>query len=308
MAERELIAYIRDLAGGEPPSWLEVGIGDDAAVLELPGGGRIVVTTDSVVEGVHFAGGTEPALVGRKAVARALSDVAAMAARPLCLVAAAQFGPNWDDDACRAACRALHDAGAEFGAALVGGDVSSGKEATCITVTAIGTPGPAGVVTRCGAQPGDALCVTGRLGGSIRGRHLTFRPRLDEALALMEAADVHALIDVSDGLSTDALHLAEAGGRGLRIDAPAVPISADAASLAEEAGASPLEHALNDGEDYELLFCVPPAQARDLAREGVLEVAVTVIGEVLEEAESQIAMADGSRRPLVAGGWEHLNR
>lgn len=308
MAERELIEYIRTLAAGASPSWLSVGIGDDAAVLQVPGGGRLVLTTDSVIEGVHFEEGTAPQLVGRKAVTRALSDLAAMAARPLCTVAAANFGRRYETSACEELSRALWQTAHEFSAPLIGGDVASGSGCLTVTVTALGSPGPGGVVARSGARPGDAVCVTGRLGGSIRGRHLRFRPRVEEALALAERFELHGMIDISDGLSTDALHVAEASGVGLLLRAGQIPISEDAAALAGQSGRQPLWHALNDGEDYELLFCLPAEGGRELAGTGVGGTEVSLIGEVIGGDESYVVTADAAREPLRPGGWEHLSR
>jgi len=311
VAERELIDYIRQLAAGSSVPWLQVGIGDDAAVLDVPDGGRLVVTTDMVIEGVHFEPGTPPEQVGRKAVARAVSDLAAMAARPLCTVAAVNFGAA-DQVTAERMSRAIWEAADELSAPLVGGDVASGAgpgRAGCpvmAAVTALGLPGSSGVVLRSGAVPGDAVCVTGALGGSSLGRHLTFTPRIAEALALAERVELHAMIDLSDGLSTDALHVAEASGAGVSLRAGAVPVSRDAVALAERSGREPLWHALNDGEDYELLFCLSPAQAGELARAGVEGVPVSVIGEVIEDKQSWMVMADGRREPLTARGWEHL--
>jgi thiamine-monophosphate kinase len=308
VAERDLIAYIRALAAQENFAWLRIGIGDDAAALDVPSGGQILVTTDSVVEGVHFAEGTEPALVGRKAVARSVSDIAAMAGRPLCSVAAVIIGPRYDEVACWQLCGALWEAGRELAAPLVGGDVSSAPGATSIAVTVLGTPGPRGAVTRGGAKAGDAVCVTGRLGGSIRGRHLSFRPRVMEALALAERFEVRAMIDISDGLSTDALHIAEESGVGVVLRAADIPISDDAVMLARETGRTPLWHALNDGEDYELLFCLGAAEAHEAAGAGAAGTGVTAIGEVVGGEQSCLVMPDGRRERLVAGGWEHLVR
>jgi thiamine-monophosphate kinase len=283
-----------------------VGIGDDGAVVELPGGTPVVLTTDSVVEGVHFEQGTEPALAGRKAAARGVSDVAAMAARPFCSVGAITFPGGWDEAECREVSRGLFEACREFSAPLVGGDLASGGERLTISVTVLGIPGPKGPVLRSGAQVGDAVCVTGRLGGSIRGRHLTFRPRVEEALALAEGFDLHAMIDISDGLSTDALHLAEASGQGLLLRAERIPLSGEAAALARQTGREPLWHALNDGEDYELLFCLPPRQAADLEETGICEVGVTIVGEVIEGGGSFLEGPGGRREPLEPGGWEHM--
>jgi len=308
LAERELIEHVRALARGERPPWLAVGIGDDAAEVEVPGGGRLLVTTDAVTEGVHFEPGTPPAQVGWKAVARAHSDIAAMAAHPLCTVAAVAMPPDRSEEEQRLLLDALWHAAADVGAPLVGGDVAASPAALSVTVTALGTPGPGGAITRSGARAGDAVCVTGRLGGAILGRHLSFRPRIAEALALSAGGGLHAMIDLSDGLSTDALHIAEMSGVPLLLEAGRIPISDDAGTLAERTGRDPLWHALNDGEDYELLFCLPPAAARAWAERGVEGVEVTVIGEVAPAGEeSLLIMTDESRQVLRPGGWEHLS-
>jgi len=306
VAERKLIEYIRSLAGQELPAWLPVGIGDDAAVVEVAGGGRIVVTTDTVIEAVHFETGTAPSAIGRKAMARGLSDIAAMGVRPTCTVAAVNFG-TWSDEAtCQALVEALWQAAAEFGGPLVGGDVASSDGPLSIVVTALGSAGTKGVVTRSGAQVGDAVCVTGRLGGSLLGRHLTFSPRIQEALALVDAADVHAMIDISDGLSTDGLHVAQASGVALELQGAGIPVSEDAVALASASGKPALWHALNDGEDYELLFCVAQHDAERLAESGLLDVPVAVIGKVMPPGESVLVLPEGRRVPLVSGGWEHM--
>ncbi len=307
MPEREFIEYIRELTARNEAAcpWLEVGVGDDAAVVRTPGAGRLLVTTDMVVEGVHFVTGTGMELVGHKAVARGLSDIAAMAGRPLFTVAAVHLAPGSTDADARALVRAISEAAERYGAPLIGGDVCRGGGALNVTLTAVGTPGPGGVVLRSGARTGDAVCVTGRLGASIRGRHLTFAPRIREALALGEGFDVHALIDVSDGLSTDVLHLAEASGVGVRLQEAAIPVSEDAETQARQTGRRPIEHALDDGEDYELLFCLPRKQARALVERGLEGLEVTVVGEVVKGSESCLILPDGSREPLRAGGWEY---
>lgn len=304
MAERDLVRQLEDLVSGRRPDWLRLGIGDDAAVFDAPSS-PLVATTDTVIEGVHFEPGTSMQLIGRKAVARSLSDLAAMAARPLCSLAAVCFNAQREGQ-CRALVHAIWQAADEMSAPLIGGDIASGAGRLAVVVTVLGVAGPKGVATRGGAQPGDAVCVTGELGGSILGGHLTFEPRIDVALALAERFDLHALIDISDGLSTDALHLAEASGRGLVLHAESIPISDKARQLAEDTGGEPLRHALDDGEDYELLFCLPAGQAREAAAAGVAGLAVTVIGEVAEQPSSWLVLADGARVPLRPGGWEHL--
>jgi thiamine-monophosphate kinase len=303
MAERALIDYIRGLAGSDGRAL--IGIGDDCAALRLPEGTVAVVTIDSVIEGVHCEPGTAPEMIGRKAVSRALSDIAAMAADPLCTVAAASFGPGLSEAGRRGLVRALCERGRELGAPLIGGDVASGAESTMVTVTALGSGDPSELVRRSGAEPGDLVCVTGSLGGSILGRHLTFDPRLREAAALRGRCRVHAMIDISDGLSTDALHLADESQVGFVIEEAAVPVSDSARRLAQTTGRSALDHAFDDGEDYELLFCVAADDARRLAEEGLAGTSVSIIGRVGEGRSSRRLAADGTERELTAGGWEH---
>jgi thiamine-monophosphate kinase len=310
MAERELIKYISELAAGENRRWLELGIGDDAAVLRLGRGGRVVATTDMVVEGTHYKRGTPPEAVGRKAVARSLSDLAAMAARPLCVLAAVCFPPRTGPAFCRRLCRALWETSCELGAPLVGGDISSGTDMLAVTVTALGVPSRKGVVRRSGARPGDCVCVTGALGGSLRGRHLTFTPRIAEALELVEKFQVHAMIDVSDGLSTDARHIAEQSGVGMVIEAGQLPVHADvrARRRTDALDRCAILHGLNDGEDYELVFCVPESDARRAARRGAAGTPVTVIGRVTRQRRCVLRWPDGTRETLRGAGWEHLGK
>jgi thiamine-monophosphate kinase len=308
VGELDLIEYIRSLAASHAPEWLQLGIGDDAAVIALPAGDRIVLTTDMLVEGTHFEPPAPPEAVGRKAVARALSDVAALAARPLCVVAAVCFNEGWNRESQRTLCKALWEASMQFSAPLVGGDVSEGDGPLSLTVTALGLPGPKGVVTRAGAKPGDAVCVTGTLGGSQRGRHLSFTPRIAEAIELAERFDLHAMIDVSDGLSTDVLHVARASGCGIALDAEAIPVSEDALELSRtgEGHKDPLRHALNDGEDYELVFCLPERDAKEAAESGVVGTPVSIIGVVKPGKHSFIVRPGAAPEPLRGGGWEHL--
>lgn len=305
--EKALVELVRRAAGGTLP-WLEVGPGDDAAVISLEDDGKIVLTTDMVVEGVHYAGDVPCHAVARKAIARCLSDLAAMAASPLCTVAALKTGGDTGESYLRGLVEALPEAARALSAPLVGGDVACDGGPLVLAVTGLGRVGPRGAVRRSGARPGDLICVTGDLGGSIRGRHLTFTPRVREALELVERADVHAMIDVSDGLSTDLLHIARESDVAVEVRADSVPVSEAARDLSEETGRPPLWHALNDGEDYELLFCVSREDARSVAEGGAAGLPVTVIGEVTEGAESHLVLPDGRREELKPGGWEHTSR
>ncbi|MEF8787483.1 MAG: thiamine-phosphate kinase [Planctomycetota bacterium] len=302
--ESELIELLLDECAASPPDWLTVGPGDDAAELDVGDAGRAVLTTDMVVEGLHFEPDTPTRRVAWKAVARSLSDLAGMASQPRCTLPAVKFAADTAEEEAHEMVTALAESARDMEAPLAGGDISMGGGPLSITVTCVGTPGPAGSILRSGARPGDSLCVTGSLGGSIRGRHLDFRPRTAEALELARRVELHALIDISDGLSTDALHIARASGVGLEIEAAKIPVSTDARQLARETDRRPEWHALNDGEDYELLFCVSPGDAERLQEEGLPGTTINIIGTVTDE-RSEIVEEDGSRCPLEAEGWEH---
>ena len=304
--EGELIDVLREEAATHPRTWLPTGLGDDVAEVLLDAGNRAVLTSDMVVGGLHFEEKADPSIVGWKAIARSVSDLAGSAAFPRCTIASVKFPGDADSQASRTLVVSLAESADEMYAPLAGGDISIGGRELVISVTAVGVPGPAGTVLRRGARPGDALCVTGSLGGSIRGHHLTFRPRTEEAIHIVQEADVHAMIDISDGLATDAMHVAEESGVGLRLESDRIPISTDAVAQARETGREPLWHALNDGEDYELLFAVPPADAERLERTGVYGLQVTTIGTVTA-GKCELVGSDGAVQPLEAAGWEHAS-
>jgi thiamine-monophosphate kinase len=185
--------------------------------------------------------------------------------------------------------------------AIVGGDVASHSGKLAITVALLGETRGRRPIRRNGARPGDVLAVTGPLGGSILGKHLRFEPRLREALELGRRFDVHAMIDLSDGLATDLGHLCRESGVGAVIDPAKVPVSAAAKRLARKDGRSPLEHAFGDGEDYELLFALPARQAARLERSRLGR----VIGEVAATEGLWLAAPGGRLKELKVRGWEH---
>jgi thiamine-monophosphate kinase len=274
--------------------------GDDMALVELRGR-RVLVAADQVIEGRHWAPGTPLRLVARKALARNVSDIAAMAGVPSCAVATVALPPDMPDDEVRALAAGLHDAGLEFRCPLVGGDTGThfGAGAPLVlSVSVLAEPGPTGrVVTRSGARPGDLLCVTGTLGASAGfgpgGHHLTFTPRIAEALALVDALGdrLRAMIDLSDGLAADAGHLASAAGCSALIEAGRLPV---------EPGIGWRE-AVGLGEDYELAFACdgPPPDA-------VCGTPVRVVGRFEAGPAGQITVdADGQRHDVSELGWEH---
>lgn len=234
-----------------------LGAGDDCALVRFGSADRLLVLkTDCVVEAVHFTRDAKPAAVGWKAMARPLSDFAAMSAVPesalVTLIAPAKTSATWT----RQLYRGLNKAAAAFGVAVVGGETSRTSGPLAVSVSLAGSVEAERWVARSGGQPGDELFVTGRLGGSLRGRHLTFTPRIAESRWLTANAPIHAMMDLSDGLGADLPRLAAASGLGFELDEAALP---------RNAGSS-LEQAIGDGEDYELLFTVGPATAKEVQR------------------------------------------
>lgn len=280
-----------------------VGPGDDAAVLGLTSGRPLLATTDMLLEGSCFrlqeAGARR---VGRKAMAVNLSDIAAMAGRPVAALVSAGLPHEGGRALAEELYRGLREMADAFDTAIIGGDTNSWNEKLVIAVTVLGETTERGPVTRAGAKPGDWLVVTGPLGGSIVGKHLDFTPRVREALALHAAAELHAMIDISDGLAADVAHICEESKCGAVLRAEAIPIADDARQLND--GRSPLEHALTDGEDFELVAAVPADDGRRLLREQpIAGITLYHIGECVESGfwleES------GSRRPLAPGGYVH---
>jgi len=190
-----------------------------------------------------------------------------------------------------------------FDTAIAGGDTNSWDGRLAINVTMLGEPGPQGPVLRSGAQVGDWLMVTGTLGGSILGKHLDFTPRVREGLLLQQHAALHAMIDLSDGLAADAFHICEESGCGLVLFADRVPISAAALQMRD--GKTLLDHALSDGEDFELAFTVTPTDgARLLATQPIPGIALVHVGECIAE-KTLLLDERGSRRSIAPRGYVH---
>ncbi len=285
---------------------VETGIGDDAAVVS-GAGARWVVTTDMILEGTHFDLAREPiGWVGEKALNVNVSDVAAMGCVPRFAVAAIGLRRGLGVKAAKALVAGIARAARASRVELVGGDTNSHAGGLVVAITLLGVA-PRGTrpILRSGARPGDAVCVTGTLGGSILGKHLRFAPRVAAALALRRAACVHAMIDLSDGLSTDLGHVLEESGVGARIEADRLPVSAAARKLARRSGRSSLDHALHDGEDFELLFTVPQREARHVDGRSFGGVRVTRIGTITREPGAWIEGPQGAKARLLPHGYQH---
>src|SRR5205823_2681084 len=225
--------------------------------------GAHLITTDMLLEGSCFRlAEAGPRRVGRKAMAVNLSDIAAMAGEPLFAVVSVGLPRQGGRALAEELYLGLREMADAFDTAIVGGDTNSWDGPLAISVTLHGRATGRGPVLRRGAKPGDLAFVTGPLGGSILGHHLDFTPRVREALALHRAAELRAMIDISDGLAADAWHVCRESGCGLVLRGEAIPITEDACRLND--GRTPLEHALTDGEDFELFFAVSPEEGRRL--------------------------------------------
>ena len=305
MRETEFIRWIRERTKLDP-KLVPIGPGDDCAVVTF-GSERVLVTTDQVLDGVHFVLSEHgPRAAGRKAMGRGLSDVAAMAGTPVAATATVALPkgvPSRDAEEIYTGLRELAD---PFNCPIVGGDVGvwEGKLAIGVTVFAREVEGVAAVL-RSGAREADAICVTGRLGGAWGARrHLEFTPRIREAIHLTSNYHLRSLIDISDGLGRDLGHICEASGVGAELLADEVPIHADAhAQSKDEEGA--LRAALGDGEDYELLFTLPQEQGRKLCDSQPLPIEVTCIGRIVSGDRIVLVRGDGRVENLPPGGWEH---
>lgn len=286
---------------------LLIGIGDDAAVLNFSTG-HLVVTTDLLTENVDFILGEIPNnWIGRKAIAVNLSDLAAMAAEPVGIVVAValprKHAATLADELYEGIMQILD----QYDTPLLGGDTNTWDEGLVISVTAIGKTTPQGPLKRSGAKPGDRILVTGQFGGSILKRQFLFEPRIKEALFLNQNFTVHAAMDVSDGLSLDLSRMASCSGCGTVIDLERVPIHKDALELsAIKEDCSPLEHALQDGEDFELLLAVPPQEAEILLDKQPLVVPLTDIGELIDEKGQWFRHGNGTLEKVIPKGfWHH---
>ncbi len=301
MSERSFLRWIRSRIGRRGGR-IEIDSGDDAASVRV-GGERVLFKTDSVIDGVHFDARTaRPEEIGHKALARCLSDIAAMAGVPAFAVVAMMVPRRSGEAYLRRIYRGMERTARSFRTAVVGGDFASHPGKLAISVALLGETEGLQPVLRSGARPGDAVAVTGPLGGSILGKHLRFRPRVREARELHRRIGLHSMIDVSDGLAVDLGHLCEESGVGAVVYERRIPVSAAARRLARRDGRTPLEHALGDGEDYELLFTLPAGKAGALERSGLGR----VIGEVVRGRGMRLQRTDGSRQALPPAGWEHV--
>lgn len=270
-----------------PQASLLLGPGDDCAIARRNEEWDTLLKTDALVEGVHFSPGTEPALIGRKALARAVSDIAAMGGLPEHALITLFVYPERPIELLEGIYSGLAALAAEHGISLAGGETSSlPQDGLALAITLTGRVEHGQAVLRSGGQPGDVLCVSGALGGSFEsGRHLRFTPRVELARELLrKGLRPSAMMDLSDGLATDLPRLAQASGCAYRLDEASLPCHPGCT----------LQQALCDGEDYELLLALPPTLAKRLPLHP--ELGLTPIGRLIS------GTAQG-----MSGGWQHFS-
>jgi thiamine-monophosphate kinase len=310
MNEFELIQRLTHSLPTNPS--VVVGAGDDCAVLDVGMPDRLLLfKTDAVVEGVHFTPQTPPEKVGHKALGRCLSDIAAMAGTPTAALVTIGLPGAFKPEAVEAIYAGLNALARRHQVAVVGGETTSNPSGVFISVALLGWVPRGKGVLRSGAEVGDAIFVTGELGGSLAGKHLDFEPRLAEARWLAQQFSLHAMLDVSDGLAGDLRHILTASRVGAELLSTAIPISREARRAAKVGSAAkpPMLAALSDGEDFELLFTVAGRDAVPVLnawKKQFPSLALTCIGRI-KEGEGIILRDKQGVRPLTAHGFVHFS-
>ncbi|BDI31055.1 thiamine-monophosphate kinase [Capsulimonas corticalis] len=323
--EEGFIERMRQTHAGAVGDGLILGIGDDAAIFETPAGRQSVVTTDMLVEQVHFRRDwSDPYSIGWKSAAVNLSDIAAMGAEPTLAFLSIAFSQGESVETLDRIYDGFSDCLNRYGARLAGGDTNSTPDGMVISVTLMGSVKSGQAFTRSGARPGDVLLVTGALGDSAAGLgllqkyglarsekvdkdlinlHRRPQPRVMISRVLAETGQVRAAMDLSDGLLRDVSKLCAASQVGVRIDTAQLPISNATQNAAKMLAQDPTLLALQGGEDYELLVAVAP-ESVDAVREAVPS--LTVIGEILKSGRRIVAANGVDDLDPGAGGWDHF--
>jgi thiamine-monophosphate kinase len=288
-----------------------VGAGDDCAVLESGQPGRcLLFKTDAVVQGIHFTLDATPEQIGHKALARCLSDIAAMAGKPTAALVTIALPKDFKTDFVERIYAGINRLAQRHGVAIVGGETTSNPERLLISISLLGEVQKDACILRSGARDGDALFVTGELGGSRSGKHLDFQPRLAEAQWLSSHFPIHAMIDLSDGLAGDLRHILRCSGVGAELLERAIPISraAKLQARAQSPATPALVAALTDGEDFELLFAAPGQRAvplLDAWKRQFPDLRLSCIGRITAAPGLKLRDKTGLRS-LEAHGYVHF--
>ena len=297
--EEKLIADISRIVGRQGRDVIS-GIGDDCAVIRYKPGRYLLLAQDMLIDGVHFKlSEVTPQEIGHKALAVNLSDIAAMAGTPKYALVSLGLPKRLSRSFVIGLYKGMKRLGRRFGVEIVGGDTNRSKMLV-VDVTIIGEVRKRDLVLRRGAKPGDAIYVTGALGGSGGGNHLNFIPRIKEAQVLKKFIDLHSMIDVSDGIAKDLGHLIRGDNLGAIIEEDKIPISK---------GCNDIGEALAEGEDFELLFTVSKSDSGRLEKKSrrLLSIPITRMGEIVKRPASiRIRRKNGDIRSLKQRGFSHF--
>ncbi len=302
LGEFQLIDWIRKQSWQH--SQVPIGIGDDAALLAPTPGEEVIVTTDMLMDGRHFVvGQSSPELIGRKALAVNLSDIAAMAGRPLAAFISWALPRHGGRDLAQSLYSGIADLALTFDVAIAGGDTNSWDGPLVINITLVGETVGQRRILRSGARPGDWIFVTGPVGGSLlSGRHFALTPRVREAQELVQRVRVSAMLDLSDGIASDLRHILCQSGVGATLDANSIPIHSDVDPALPNS--ERLRRALTDGEDFELLLTTSPTDGEVLLADSSLDWKPIRIGVIDHQLGCRWRI-DGKTESLPRGGWEH---
>jgi len=293
-AEFDFINWIQSQA--KPTDFVQLPQGDDLAVLKWNADDLLLVGVDQVLDGVHFDSKIHsPQQIGRKVVNRNFSDCAAMACLPAALVVSAGLSAGAGDEYAKSIYQGMREAADAFNCPIVGGDTGSWPGRLVLSVTVLGRSAGIPPMSRKAAKPGDFIYVTGPLGGSILGRHMEFQPRIELARELARTGRISAMLDISDGLSRDLRHICQQSHVGAIVEADQIPIHEDARALSKKDQRPPIDHALHDGEDHELLFT---------SADPIEYPSVVCIGKTTTDPAILIRR-DGILSPLEPLGWQH---
>ena len=302
--EREFLNWLRTQMSGSEA--VVLGPSDDCAIVNVSPGCQQVLTTDMLMDGVDFVCDQHDSTqIGRKCMAVNLSDLAAMGATPKFALVSLSLPHAWSVDETQKLMTGILSMSQEYGISVVGGDTNRWDRPLVVSITAIGEVAMGEAWRRSGAQVGDRLVVTGPCGGSLLQKHLHFLPKISEANWLREKSGIHAAIDISDGLAWDTFQLAKASGLSAILNESDIPVAQDAVNRSKETGWSPLQHAMEDGEDFELVLAVEPESLLSIQKDWPFEQPLVDFGEIVEDDGFWVRRPDGSMSNYRPEGYEH---